>query len=152
MNPSRVMLCLAGLLALTALLPACSRTATSASVTDDYDQFGDRNKTMHAEARVLTRKGEAQFEDAKATLAEGKFKSGIQQLETLIADRSIDPEIREQAMLSVAEAHGSWFNPFRDYSKALSWCEQLLDEYPDTQKRDYVEDLMQRYREGLEPH
>jgi outer membrane protein assembly factor BamD (BamD/ComL family) len=140
----------AGLLLLSALLPGCSRTATSATVTDDYDKFGDRNKTVHAEARVITRKGEAQYESAKAKLADGKFRSGIQELETLIADRTIDPEIREQAMLSAAEAHGSWFNPFRDYTRALAWCEQLLDEYPDTEKRAYVEDLMQRYRKSVE--
>jgi len=107
-----------GLAMLSALLPACNRTATRATVTDDYDQFGDRNQSVHAEARVLTRKGEAQYESAKQLLAQGKFNSGIADLERLIADRSIDPEIREQAMLSAAEAHGSWLNPSATSTRA----------------------------------
>lgn len=144
--PGATVLLLLVAMLIMAMLPACNRTATSASVNDGFDQFGDRSKSMSAEARVLTRKGEVEYEQAKAQIADGKYRNGIQQLERLIADRTIDPDIREDAMLSVAEAHGSWLNPFRDYDKAVAWCEKLLAEFPDTEKRDYVEEIMARYQ------
>mgnify|MGYP000408636213 CR=1 FL=1 len=45
------------LLSLSVLLSGCSRTANSASVTDEYDKFGDRNQSMQAEARAVLDEG-----------------------------------------------------------------------------------------------
>ena len=105
------------LLLVAAMTVSCSRAVGSASVNEEFDQFGDRTHQMSAEARLLTRKGEPEYESAKAEIANGQYKSGIGNLERLVADRSIDPEIREEALLSVAEVHGSWMNPFKDYEK-----------------------------------
>jgi outer membrane protein assembly factor BamD (BamD/ComL family) len=103
---------------------------------------------MQGEARLLTRSGEAEYENAKAEIADGKYRSGISRLERLVADRTIDAEIREEALLSVAETHGSWLNPFRDYDKAMEYCEQFLKDYPESAKREHVEQLIEQYRES----
>ena len=131
-------------------LLSCSHTATSASSsTDDFDQWGNREQTIQAEARLLTRNGEAELERAKAQLANGKYRSGIGDMERLVADRSIDPEIREDAILSVGEAHGSWLNPFRDYQEGINWLEQLLVEYPESKSRERAKTMIEQYRAEL---
>jgi len=131
------------------LLPSCNRTTSNTSVNDEFDQFGDRAHSMQGEARLLTRDGEADYEKAKAEIANGKYRSGIGNLERLIADRGIDPEIREEALLSVAEAHGSWLNPFRNYEKGMQFCQQFLNDYPDSPKREFVEQLLLQYRTSM---
>lgn len=142
---------LCGLLLIVAMSVSlsCNRTTSNASVNDEYDKFGDRAMSMQGEARLLTREGEPEYESAKAEIANGKYRSGVGNLERLVADRSIDPEIREQALLSVAEAHGSWLNPFRDYNKGMQYCQQFLNDYPESPKREHVENLIQQYRTAL---
>ena len=142
---------LSGLLvtAVIVVLPSCNRTTSNTTINDEYDKFGDRTLSMQGEARLLTRDGEAAYESAKAEIANGKYRPGIANLERLLADRSIDPEIREQAVLSVAEAHGSWLNPFRDYEKGIHFCQQFLKDYPESAKREHVEQLLGQYRTAL---
>ncbi len=149
MNRRASICCLAVLVAAGVCMLSCSRTATNASTTDDYDQWGNREQTIQAETRLLTRDGEAALGQAKAQLANGKYRAGIGDLERLVADRSIDPDIRESAMLSVGEAHGSWLNPFRDYQKGINWLERLVVEYPQTRSREHAEGLIEQYRAEL---
>lgn len=143
--------CLAVLVLVVAGIPllSCSRTATNASNTDEFDQWGKREQSISTETRLLSRDGEAALEQAKAQLANGKYRAGIGALESLVADRTIDPEIREDAMLSVGEAQGSWLNPFKDYQKGINWLEQLLVEYPDTKSRERAEAMIVQYRTEL---
>jgi hypothetical protein len=143
--------CLAMLVLVAASVPllSCSHTASKATNTDEFDQWGNREQSISAETRFLGRDGEAALEQAKAQLANGKYRAGIGDLERLVADRTIDPEIREDAMLSVGEAQGSWLNPFKDYQKGINWLEQLLVEYPDTKSRERAEAMIAQYRTEL---
>ena len=52
---------------------------------------------------------------------------------------------------SVSRPCSAWpkLNPFRNYEKGIEFCQQFLKDYPDSEKRQHVQQLLEQYRTAL---
>ena len=115
----------------------------------DYDQFGDRRDTYSTQASFIGQET-ADLEKAHALAREGKFADAIRLLEGVRARTDLDPETRQDVLLSLAQMHGAWRNAHKDYARGLTYLRELLAQYPDTAHRERATQMMETYEKALE--
>ena len=62
----------------------------------------------------------------------------------------VDPELRQDVLLSLGTMHGAWRNALKDYDKGLRYLRELLAEFPDTPHRERASAMMDTYTKALE--
>ena len=78
------------------------------------------------------------------------YDGAIEALEGLYAKADLDPELREEVLLKLGELYGSWMNANRDYEKGSRYLRQLLTEFPQTEQRERVTEMLSQYAKAAE--
>ncbi|UCE03699.1 MAG: tetratricopeptide repeat protein [Candidatus Latescibacterota bacterium] len=133
--------------ALLLVAAACgSRSSTSMG---EFDETGRPGGTYSVSTSIVSQET-AQMDAARALERQGDYDGAIEALEGLYSKSDLDPQLREEVLLKLGELYGSWMNANRDYEKASHYLRQLLSEFPDTQHRERVTEMLTQYAKAAE--
>ncbi len=126
------------------LLPLVSSFACYAGrtvETHEPDRPGEPRTTRSTE--IHTDRNEARIEEGRLALIDGAYDDAHEAFLRVYTDRSAKPEWRSTALYELGRVHSHLLNPQKDYEKARSYLETLVSEFPDSDRREDAESLMQ---------
>jgi tetratricopeptide (TPR) repeat protein len=131
------------------LLVAAACGTRSSTSMGEYDETGRPGGTYSVSASIVSQET-AQMDAARELERQGDYDGAIEALEGLYSKSDLDPELREEVLLKLGELYGSWMNANRDYEKASNFLRQLLTEFPETEHRERVTEMLSQYAKAAE--